>query len=126
MNNIEVRPTVAADLPALTSEPLPFRIKALTAVQDGAIIGIGGIGFTPAGDVVAFAELTPAARTAKVTLHRTARRVLADASAAGIREIVASCEPTFEAGNRWLDRLGFKPAGGRLWIWTCTTSPAKR
>ena len=121
MNNIEVRPTVAADLPALTSEPLPFRIKALTAVQDGAIIGIGGIGFTPAGDVVAFAELTPAERTAKVTLHRTARRVLAEARAAGIREIIASADPTFAAAQRWLARLGFTPIGGRLWRWTTCT-----
>lgn len=119
-SKVEVRPTVAADLPALTSEPLPFRIKALTGVQDGAIIGIGGLGFTPDGTVIGFAELTAAARACKFALHRTALRVLAEARAAGVREIIVSADPAFEAAQRWLDRLGFEPLSGRLWRWTCT------
>jgi hypothetical protein len=47
---IEIPPTVAADIAELASVAAPpFRIKTLTGVLDGKVIGIGGVGFPDDG-----------------------------------------------------------------------------
>jgi N-acetylglutamate synthase-like GNAT family acetyltransferase len=123
---VTIRPTVADDLALLTDEPLPFRIRALTAEIDGKVAGVAGISFLPNGTVVAMAELTDDMRRHKFTLHRAAVKFLADVRASGIRELVATADPCFPAAERWLRRLGFqqvdKPGADRqIWVWQCTT-----
>ena len=142
---VEIRPTVAADFAALSKNPLPFRVKAMTGVLhqdgpdgpdvDGRVIGIAGIGFRPDGIVIAFADLTEEARAHKVALHRAARRFLAEAQRTGFVRLVATGDPQSAAAQRWLDHLGFKrlmrdDAQGRpvedekVWVLTCTNKPA--
>lgn len=123
---VTIRPTIADDLPALTPEPLPFRIKAITGLIDDQIVGVGGIAYLPSGTVVAMAELTDTARKHKFTLHRAAVKFLAEVRASGIREIVATADPCFPAAERWLRRLGFQQvnrpnADRQIWVWQCTT-----
>lgn len=117
---ITVRPTIEADLPALTSEPLPYRIKAITGLIGDKIIGIGGIGFRPDGTVVALAELSDEARAHKYTLHRAAKKFLAEVKAMGIRELITFAEPNVPCAENWLRHLGFQPVtrnGETIWRW---------
>lgn len=117
---VEIRPTVAADLPHLTADPLPWRIKAITGLIDGRIIGVGGIGFMPDGAVVALAQLTDEARRHKVALHRAALKFLADVRASGVRDLVTMADSDIPGADNWLRHLGFEPIernGVRIYRW---------
>jgi len=54
---VELRPTIAEDLAYVIAVPLPHRIRAVTALADGKVIGVGGIAHRPDGTVVAFAAM---------------------------------------------------------------------
>src|SRR5215831_3768702 len=56
---ITLRPTIPSDLPHVIGEPLPWRIRAITALIDDRIIGMGGIAFPPHGPAIAFVQLVP-------------------------------------------------------------------
>lgn len=109
--SVELRPTIAADLPHVIGEPLPHRIRATTAMVDGKVIGVGGIGYRPDGTVVAFVARAPGVAGYPVALHRAARMTLRAARASGIPTILAEADPTVEAAERWLVRLGFVHVG---------------
>jgi hypothetical protein len=47
MPKVTLRPTILADLPHVIGEPLPYRIRAITALIDDRVIGMGGIAFPP-------------------------------------------------------------------------------
>jgi hypothetical protein len=114
------RPTVSGDLPHLTDKPLPFRIKAWTALIDGRVIGVGGIGFMPDGAVVALAQMTDEMRAHRFALHRAAKRFLADVKASGIQELVTLADQDITGAENWLHHLGFVPVvrnGVRIWLW---------
>src|SRR5258708_27832383 len=59
MPKVTLRPTILADLPHVIGEPLPYRIRAITALIDDRIIGMGGIAFPPDGPAIAFVQLVP-------------------------------------------------------------------
>jgi len=67
---VTLRPTIAADLPHVVGEPLPFRIRAITALAGDKVIGLGGIAFPPDGTVWAFCSRprTPIAIQARSTV----------------------------------------------------------
>jgi hypothetical protein len=46
MPKVTLRPTIAADLAHVIGEPLPYRIRAITAFIDDRVIGVGGIAFS--------------------------------------------------------------------------------
>lgn len=108
---VELRPTVPEDLPFVIGEPLPHRIRCLTALVDGKVIGIGGLGFRPDGIVMAFVARAPGVTGFSVTLHRAARMTLQAAQASGIARILAEADPAIAAAARWLERLGFRHIG---------------
>ena len=116
-----IRPTTKADCEAFYGKALPYRIKAYTGVIDGEVVAIGGLGFPPDGPAIGFADLKDIARQwpYAVELHRFARRVIAEAKAAGVPRIVAKADTSIEAAARWLERLGFEPPNGEgtLFIW---------
>jgi len=116
-----IRPTIRADCEAFYGKALPYRIKAYTGLIDGEVVAIGGIGFPPEGPAIGFADLKDIARQwpYAVELHRFARRVIAEAKAAGVPRIVAKADTSIEAAARWLERLGFEPLTdeGALFIW---------
>ena len=116
-----IRPTTRADCEAFYGKALPYRIKAYTGLIDGEVVAIGGLGFPPEGPAIGFADLKDIARQwpYAVELHRFARRVIAEAKAAGVPRIVAKADTSIEAAARWLKRLGFEPLNGEgtLFIW---------
>jgi N-acetylglutamate synthase-like GNAT family acetyltransferase len=120
MSRVEFRPTVSGDLPHLTDKPLPFRIKAITALIDGRVAGVGGIGFMPTGAVVALAQMTDELRRHKFALHRAARKFMAEVKESGIRELVTLADQDITGAENWLHHLGFEPMernGVRIWQW---------
>ena len=116
-----IRPTTKADCEAFYGKALPYRIKAYTGLIDDEVVAIGGLGFPPEGPAIAFADMKDVARQwpYAVELHRFARRVIAEAKAAGVPRIVAKADTSIEAAARWLKRLGFEPLNGEgtLFIW---------
>jgi len=116
-----IRPTTRADCEAFYGKALPYRIKAYSGLIDGEVVAIGGLGFPPEGPAIGFADLKDIARQwpYAVELHRFARRVIAEAKAAGVPRIVAKADTSIEAAARWLERLGFEPLNGEgtLFIW---------
>lgn len=113
---VALRPTVAADLPALGIEKLPHRIKAITAFVDDRPIGIGGLVFMPDGTAWASVEMLDEARPFKAALLRAAKRVLADADATGLRVVYARPEAGRDGAERLLAHLGFLEEPGGLWV----------
>jgi hypothetical protein len=116
-----LRPTVRSDFDELHCLALT-RVKAMTGVDaEGNIIGFGGVAYLKNGQVMAFSELTEKAKESPVSLHKAALKVIRDAQAEGIKEMVALAdyERSLAAG-KWLARLGFvleERAGKTLWVW---------
>jgi hypothetical protein len=133
MPRVILRPTIAQDLPFLIGEPLPCRIRAITAVlaatdepacaggndstvvagcppEDGrasSIIGIGGIALPPDGPAWAFVQQAPEAKRYPVAFHRAGLMAMKMIRELGLREVVATADADNAAALRWLRRLGF-------------------
>ncbi len=105
---VTLRPTQADDIPHCIGEPLPYRIRAITALVDDRVIGLGGIGFRPDGYVIAFAAILPEARKYPAAIHRAGRMAVDMMRRSGIPMVVAEAQPGNPAAARWLLRLGFK------------------
>src|SRR5260370_22317740 len=72
MPKVTLRPTILADLPHVIGEPLPYRIRAITALIDDRVIGMGGIAFPPDGPAIAFVQLPPSSREETVCAREPA------------------------------------------------------
>jgi RimJ/RimL family protein N-acetyltransferase len=137
MPKLTLRPTVAADLPHVIGEPLPWRIRAITALADDRIIGLGGVAFPPEGPAIAFVQLAPApgdgggpeARRYPVAFHRAGLMAMEMIRASGVARVIATADTGNPAAVRWLERLGFTPAerqdiAGRIvFVWTKVPAP---
>lgn len=117
---ITLRPTVAADLPFCIGEPLPHRIKCITAELDGRVIGIGGLGFRPDGTVIAFAQINDEFRKYPRAVHRAGRAGMALIRASRVPLVIAEAQPDNAAAERWLLHFGFTPIeidGVKVFVW---------
>jgi hypothetical protein len=141
MPKVTLRPTVLADLPHVIGEPLPYRIRAITALIDGRVIGMGGIAFPPDGPAIAFVQLAPAsqaetvgasepaaasmpeARRYPVAFHRAGLMAMEMIRRSRVAQVVATADASSDVAIRWLKRLGFQPAehqqiaGKLLFVW---------
>jgi hypothetical protein len=132
MPRITLRPSVPADLSHVIGEPLPYRIRAITALAGDRIIGLGGVAFPPHGPAIAFVQLAPAlgdsdspeARRYPVAFHRAGLIAMEMIRMSGIAQVIATADAGNAAAVRWLKRLGFAPverqpiAGRILFVWT--------
>ncbi len=120
---VELRPTLPDDLPHIIDEPLPYRIRAITAVVDGRVIGMGGIAFPPHGPVIAFVQQAEDAKRFPAAFHRAGLMAMKMIRDSGVPEVVATAQQKSDVAVRWLKRLGFKPVAGPaiegklLFIW---------
>lgn len=120
MTRVEFRPTVAADIAALVTEPLPHRIRCVTALLDGEVVGVGGLGYRPDGTAIAFAHITDALRRHPVAVHRAGRLGMALIRSSGVPMVIAEAQVGNPAAERWLRHFGFEltELGGRkAFVW---------
>jgi hypothetical protein len=136
MPKVTLRPTILADLAHAIGEPLPYRIRAITALVDGRVIGMGGIALPPEGPVIAFVQLVPSpppptsgpssqgavgrdddatgsipeAKRYPVAFHRAGLMAMVLIRASKAKQVVATADADSDTAVRWLKRLGFKPA----------------
>ena len=132
MPQVTLRPTIPEDLPHVVGEPLPYRIRAITALIDNRVIGMGGIAFPPHGPAIAFVQLVPPSREGAgardgdrsatsvaeakrypVAFHRAGLMAMEMIRTSGVARVVATADAGSEAAVRWLKRLGFVPAEGQ-------------
>src|SRR5215470_14489177 len=98
MPKVTLRPTILADLPHVIGEPLPYRIRAITALADDRIIGMGGIAFPPQGPAIAFAQLvplpdqSPEARRYPVAFHRAGLMAMEMIRTSGVAQVIATAD----------------------------------
>jgi hypothetical protein len=104
---VRLRPTIAADLPHVIGEPLPFRIRAITMIIDNRVVGLGGIAFPPHGPVIAFVQQTGEARKYPVAFHRAGLLAMRMVRASGLSHVVATTARDSPRAIRWIERLGF-------------------
>jgi hypothetical protein len=138
MPKVTLRRAILADLPHVISGPLPCRIRAITALIDDRVIGLGGLALPDTGPAIAFVQLAPAsgndaaspgsdgvaeAKRYPVSFHRAgllAMQMIRDSTAA---QVIATADAGSDVAVRWLKRLGFKPAdeqeidGKLLFVW---------
>ncbi len=150
MPKVTLRPTIAVDLPEVIGGPLPFRIRAISALVEGRVIGIGGIAFPPHGPAIAFVQLAPSsprpegelgrdhctaesipeAKRYPVAFHRAGLIAMAMIETSGAKQVIATADAGSDVAVRWLKRLGFKPAddqrieGKLLFNWRRDTARA--
>jgi RimJ/RimL family protein N-acetyltransferase len=130
MAPVTLRPTIAADLSHVIGEPLPFRIRAITAIAGDAVIGVGGLAFSPDGTVWAFVQQTQEAKRYKVAFHRAGLMAMRMVAQSGVREVLATADADNAVARRWLERLGFVEAnredfnGQVLFVWRSRASGA--
>jgi RimJ/RimL family protein N-acetyltransferase len=124
---VELRPTIASDLAAVTHETLPIRIRAITAVrfddceQRDRVLGIGGIGYRPDGVVIGFAAIAPEFRRYPVAIHRAGLAMMKIIRESGVPRVIAIADERFGPAERWLQRLGFRmyvERGVKLYVWS--------
>jgi hypothetical protein len=144
MPRVRLRPTLVDDLPHVIGEPLPCRIRAITALLDDRVIGVGGIAFPPRGPAIAFVQFAPSrsvrhdahggddrttagipeARRYPVSLHRAGLMAMAMIRTSEARQVVATADADSDVAVRWLKRLGFRPTdpqpiqGKLVFLWT--------
>jgi len=139
MSKVTLRPTIASDLAAVIGEILPFRIRAITALVSGHVIGMGGVAFPPDGPAIAFVQLAPVpandvgndgvkkniaeARSYPIAFHRAGLMAMKMIRESEVQEVIATADAGSDVAVRWLKRLGFKPsdshriAGKSLFVW---------
>lgn len=117
---VTLRPTIAADIPFCIGEPLPHRIKAITALIGDQVIGLGGIAYKPDGTVVAFAQINDEFRKYPAAIHRAGRMAMDMIRASGVPRVVAEAQPNNPAAEPWMLRHGFRAievSGRRAFVW---------
>lgn len=120
MIRVSLRPTVAADLPHVIGEPLPFRIRALTAHIGDQVLGVGGLGYLPSGVVGAFVAMNAEGRRYPTAIHRAGLAAMRMIRESGEQRVVALADEFVPGAARWLERLGFRPVtvdGQIAFVW---------
>lgn len=90
-------------------------VKGVAGLVDGELVGVGGFALL-GGKVLAFCDVKEAARPFKMAIHRSAVRLMCEASKRH-RIIFAEIDGNEAGAAAWLSRLGFTEDEGGRWIW---------
>lgn len=115
MTRLEVRPTTRQDFIEFHGVPPPYRMRALTALEDGAVIGIAGLQYVN-GNLIAFSDTGPAIKARKkflMSFAKTAARMCHEEA----RPIYAVADENEPSAHRWLKWLGFINIESDLYLW---------
>jgi RimJ/RimL family protein N-acetyltransferase len=117
----EIRPTIPDDLQYVIGEPLPFRVRCLTVLIDGRVVGVGGLGFPARGSPIAFVQQAREAKKYPVAFHKAGHAAVRMFRESGVNEVLATADAYNPAALAWLTRLGFRrqrEIGDRvLFVW---------
>lgn len=113
-----VRPATRADIDAFSDMANKPTVKAWVGEIDGRIIALAGLSLQ-GGRWIAFCDLTEEARGHKMTIMRTAKRMMDEARAMGLRYVYAEVSKDEPGAVRWLESLGFRldPRSQYLYRW---------
>ena len=86
--------------------------------ETGEMMGFGGLARID-GRWLAFCEVYEEGLKYKYKIARTAKRVMEDAKARGIKFVYADMDPEKDNAKRWAESLGFEvdPRSGILYRW---------
>lgn len=118
---VTVRPVRPEDFAAFFDKPPPVRVRGYAGVDGDEVVAVGGIACCGDGVFQAFFDVKDGdlRKQYPVTLYKAARRLLADARAAGIPRVVAFPSANVDAAERFLRRLGFAPLDdGEMYVWS--------
>lgn len=115
---MKVRRATAQDIDDFSDMKRKPSVKAWAGVVNGRIVALGGLAFV-GGRWIGFCDLDEDARQYKMTIARTAIRILDEAKAQGIRFIYAEADKDEVTARKWLKSLGFESlaANRRLYRW---------
>jgi hypothetical protein len=113
-----VRPALREDIDAFSDLRNKPTVRAWVGELDGQLIAMAGFAHQ-GGRWVAFCDLTEAARPHKMTIMRTAKKIMGEAKSMGIRYLYAEASPDEPGAVRWMASLGFKldPRSAYLYRW---------
>lgn len=131
MKDVEIRPATKEDFLNFGKGAFPlYRVKTATAgLVKGELVALGGIAIRPDGVRVGFLDCKPEARRFPIALTKTARQILEECKAEGVRRIVATMDEGIERAGPWATRLGFQPidvSGTTVWVWQHAPEDTKR
>ena len=116
--SFSVRPATPEDIEEFSDIQTRPTARAWVGERDGKIIAMAGFALRE-GRWIAFCDLTEEARPYKMTIMRTAKKIMNEARAMGIRYVYAEASQ-FEVGAvRWMQSLGFRldPRSAYLYRW---------
>lgn len=108
---IKIVPSTAEHIKAMYGATHGVTVRAVSAVEDGQVIGIGGV-YKSNGNTVAFLRLSDRMRSNPKTLLKSVREFLSKIEG----PIFANCDTKIEAAPRFLSHLGFVNIKGDLWL----------
>lgn len=120
---ISVRPATEEDVSAYFDGEPPeglrgARLLAYAGESEGKVVGLGGVVYMPHGPVMGFFDIKPEGRKHAVTIHRTARRILATWTLRGHRSLLITVDRSIPKAEEWARRLGFAPLYDDDGVWT--------
>jgi N-acetylglutamate synthase-like GNAT family acetyltransferase len=121
-SDVRLVPTTTTHCKQFFKRPVPHRLRALTALVDDEVIGIGGMEMLPDGQTAAFLEVSEeTAKKYPVALMKASRQIVKQAKDLGLRRMVALADTRRPAAERFLKRLGFEFAsdedGEVVYLW---------
>ena len=117
---VQLRPSRPEDFAALADlvDGGPaYRVRSITALLDGEVVGIGGLIYRPNGEVWASMALREGARRYRTLVHRCGRAGMRLIKQSGARCVYAKAQPGNAAAERWLERFGFRRHAGDTFVW---------
>lgn len=103
---MHVRRATKEDIDAFSDMTGKPTLKAYVGEIDGRIVALAGLALDK-GRWIAFCDLHEDARPFRMTIARTAKRIMAEARASGVRFIYANMDKDEPGACRWLQSLGF-------------------
>lgn len=115
-DTIVVRRADKADLLSFGGNSHQFMCLAWCADLNGKIIGVGGF-YRLNARWVGFTEMNDEAAEYKVGFYKAARMIMDHMRARGYERFYAILDESFPNAGRWVEQLGFRRRGPRLWVW---------
>lgn len=115
----EIVPATEAMVRAVTTEQMPYSVRAIAAVDGDRVLGVAGF-YPKNGRLVLIASIAKDARAEisrhKRTLVRCARRVMGMVAALEM-PVYAEADPHIDGSASLLVHLGFTHTGQGIYTW---------